>query len=362
MKGKRVRSNRVCFTLNNPSEVEKAGFVTVLGDLFSKGSLQYSIIGLETAPTTGTPHLQGFIALKTSFLKAVNGTPTKWKSLVPSLARAHLENAYGSDQDSKTYCSKETVFLTLGTPSDKDSSRDPFSVVIQAQSMEEVQEINPELAVKYRFQLKDILQSNFYAQYSSMPRCPLTKLMPWQTKVCQSLMSQNQRAITWVVDERGARGKTTLRQYLQYTLGDRCFYTTGGKNSDVVHSFVTRQRAFEYVIFDYPRKTEPQFYNWALFEDFKNGDVNSGKYNSICLQFPSIKILVLGNHSLDSVRNHLTYDRWDVHILSDSTSLVPTDDPPPELIRQDDSSKDINFSSQEINAVLSDFDLDLFDQ
>lgn len=175
-------------------------------------------------------------------------------------------------------------------------------------------------------------------------------------------MAQSSRQITWVVDERGARGKTTLRQYLQFVLGDRCFYTTGGKNSDVVHSLVSRQRAFEYVIFDYPRKTEPQFYNWALFEDFKNGDINSGKYNSVCLQFPSIKILVLGNHLLDGVRHNLTYDRWDVHVLSESTSLVPTDDPPPEFIRQDDSPENPILSTQEINNIVSEFDTALFDQ
>ena len=112
-------------------------------------------------------------------------------------------------------------------------------------------------------------------------------------------------------------GAPFLAQFLQYHLGNRCFYTTGGKGSDIVHQIVQRQHPIEVVIFDYPRKTKPEFYNWNLFEDFKNGIVNSGKYNSVCLHFPSIKVLVLGNHELEDVRDNLSYDRWDVHNLAD---------------------------------------------
>lgn len=129
----------------------------------------------------------------------------------------------------------------------------------------------------------------------------------------------------------GARGKTTLRKYLQYQLGDKVFYSTGGKNADILHAFISRATPFEYAIFDYPRKTKPEFYNWSLFEDFKNGDINSGKYNSTNLQLPSLKVLVLGNHDLSDVRPHLTFDRWDVHLLADKVDSTPVDDPAQEL-------------------------------
>lgn len=129
----------------------------------------------------------------------------------------------------------------------------------------------------------------------------------------------------------GARGKTTLRKYLQYQLGDKVFYSTGGKNADILHAFISRATPFEYAIFDYPRKTKPEFYNWSLFEDFKNGDINSGKYNSTNLQLPPLKVLVLGNHDLSDVRPHLTFDRWDVHLLADKVDSTPVDDPAQEL-------------------------------
>ena len=226
-----------------------------------------------------------------------------------------MENVFGTDQDSLKYCSKEgNILLHLGAPTDQVSTT--WDQILSAQTLEECHSVDPEVSVKCRFQLKDIVQQNFLQKYSKPQTCSVKLLSKWQISVCKSLLRQNDRAITWVVDPVGARGKTTLARFLQFHLADRCFYSTGGKGADIVHQMVSRQKAFEFVIFDYPRKTKPEFYNWNLFEDFKNGIVNSGKYNGMCLHFPSIKVLVIGNHPLDDVRDNLTYDRWDVHDLS----------------------------------------------
>lgn len=332
---KRVRSNRIVFTLNNPTDEECLQLTSKLTDLSGNGFVNYAIIGREHAPTTNTLHLQGYINLKASYLKATSGTPTKWRSLIPSLARAHMENACGTDSDSQKYCSKENVILELGTPT--TSLETQWTRLSQVQSMEEAIEIDAEVAVRCRFQIKDIALANFLQEHSRPAQMSTTLLFKWQTAVLQSLFAQNDRKITWVVDPRGGTGKSTLARFLQYHLGDLCYYTTGGKGSDIVHSMVARQKVFKYVIFDYPRKTKPEFYNWNLFEDFKNGIVNSGKYNSVCLQFPSIKVLVLGNHPLDDVRDNLTFDRWDVHTLSEHAPELgaPTVDPKTVFQRTD---------------------------
>lgn len=253
-----------------------------------------------------------------------------------------MENAYGSDKASKDYCSKESVLLELGSASASVLTQNVWESLTTITSLETASEIDPELAVRCRFQLKDIALQNFLDAHSRPALMSTTLLHEWQASVLKSLLNQNDRKITWVVDTKGAQGKSTLARFLQYHLGDSCFYTTGGKGSDIVHSMVTRQKVFKYVIFDYPRKTKPEFYNWNLFEDFKNGIVNSGKYNSICLQFPSIKVLVLGNHELDDVRDNLTYDRWDVHKLSPHHPIdgVPTIDPK-EVFKRTDLFPDV---------------------
>lgn len=352
---KRVRSNRIVFTLNNPTEEECRLLTHKLIDLSENGYVNYAIIGREHAPTTNTLHLQGYINFKASFLKATSGTPTKWRSLIPQLARAHMENAFGTDSDSQRYCSKENVVLELGTPSSTLETH--WKRLASVQTVEEALEIDPESAVRCRFQLKDIALANFLQEHSRPAQMSTTLLYKWQTSVLKSLFNQNDRKITWVVDQRGGTGKSTLARFLQFHLGDLCYYTTGGKGSDIVHSMVARQKVFKYVIFDYPRKTKPEFYNWNLFEDFKNGIVNSGKYNSICLQFPSIKVLVLGNHPLDDVRDNLTYDRWDVHTLSSEAPELgnPTIDPK-EVFQRTDLFPDIPLPSEE-TPLMNDDDI-----
>lgn len=317
----RVRSNRIVFTLCNYTPEETECLKSRFTQLWNNKCLVYAIVGAEIAPKTGTPHLQGFVSLKPSFLKANSGTPLKWKSLIPGLARSHMENAYGSDHDSKAYCSKESVIFELGDPEDP-SLGGIFSKILACRNMEEAMDVDPEIRLKYHFQLKDIFQAQFISQYSR-PAQTVEKLSSWQVDACFHLLTQTRRSILWIVDEVGAKGKTTLRDFLCTRLGSSCFFSTGGKNSDIVHSLVARQTLIKYVVFDYPRNTRPEFYNWKLLEDFKNGDVESGKYGSVVLKFPPMHVIVMGNHRLDDVRNRLTYDRWDVHILGEHTNCTP---------------------------------------
>lgn len=59
---------------------------------------RYMIYGREVAPTTGTPHLQGYVTFK---------SPLSYNSVCRKLAFANIEVAKGSAQDNKKYCSKE---------------------------------------------------------------------------------------------------------------------------------------------------------------------------------------------------------------------------------------------------------------
>jgi len=93
-----VRARAWVWTLNNYTCVEREFFgVSMLA------VCEYCCYQPEVAPTTGTPHLQGFVSFKNprmfAGVKALFG-PTGG-------VRVHLEQARGTPQASKTYCSKE---------------------------------------------------------------------------------------------------------------------------------------------------------------------------------------------------------------------------------------------------------------
>ena len=81
-----------CITINNWDESDKFG----LHMLFKKCS--YGIYGEETGIMKNTPHLQAYIHLLNPLSLAI---------LKKSLPKAHFTVANGSDEENKTYCSKD---------------------------------------------------------------------------------------------------------------------------------------------------------------------------------------------------------------------------------------------------------------
>lgn len=93
------KSNRWCFTCNNPGEWTPE---------WREEEMHYLIYELEHAPTTGTPHWQGYVRFKTrktlETVKRVLGN-----------AGLHLTVCNGSEQANKDYCSKEGGAHEFGT-------------------------------------------------------------------------------------------------------------------------------------------------------------------------------------------------------------------------------------------------------
>lgn len=92
------KGNHFCFTLNNYTPAEEDALKANL-------DITYLIYGHEVAPGTGTPHLQGYMQF------AERMTPTFVKRINP---RMHLENAKGSGEQNKIYCSKGTDIYEAG--------------------------------------------------------------------------------------------------------------------------------------------------------------------------------------------------------------------------------------------------------
>jgi len=92
-----LRSRRYVFTLSNYTE----------GDLDYLAALpvRYICYGKEIAPTTGTPHLQGFVVWNES--KTVSASRT-------ILRRCRIDIARGTALEASTYCKKDGDFVERG--------------------------------------------------------------------------------------------------------------------------------------------------------------------------------------------------------------------------------------------------------
>lgn len=100
-----ARGKKWTFTLNNYTETEKSHLEELMAT--QESLIQYLLFSTETGES-GTPHLQGYIELKTRMrLGAL-------KNLLCS--RIHLEIARGTAQENLEYCSKEEEPQIFGVP------------------------------------------------------------------------------------------------------------------------------------------------------------------------------------------------------------------------------------------------------
>lgn len=74
------------------------------------------IFGKEICPTTGTPHLQGYLSFKNA--RSWNGVRKLLKQ------KAHIEIAKGNDYQNFNYCTKENDYFEFGEPKKQGKRND----------------------------------------------------------------------------------------------------------------------------------------------------------------------------------------------------------------------------------------------
>lgn len=323
VKKQSVRSNRVCFTLNFKGEASWPTSVCEevklsLEKCLKDGGLQYAIVGKERAPDTGTPHLQGFIAMQPTVLPASQGLVGTWKKLFPFLARAHLETARGTDSQNKEYCSKTgDVLLECGTPKSKLSLKE-FAGLHWKKQLEE----DPELAIKSRFQLDSIYKRQRSEDLQLMIAEQKKKkysqpLRPWQSDLVDRLLVQNDREVFFVIDPEGNTGKSFLAMWLQKE--HDAFICRSGKDADIAFAFEAHHTLTHATIavFDMARCRDEQFWPFHMMECMKDGQIFSAKYESKSFQCLEQKVVVFSNKDPEA-HGKLSYDRVVKFIIVDN--------------------------------------------
>jgi len=99
---------RYIFTWFEATESEKEHLAA-----YGTSECKYWIFGLETCPTTGRPHLQGYLNLK----KKIRPRQLFEQLGCADDTRVTIRGARGNDEENRVYCSKGGQFVEGGTPS-----------------------------------------------------------------------------------------------------------------------------------------------------------------------------------------------------------------------------------------------------
>lgn len=124
MSDKISKSKRYCFTIHNYTPQELTQFHELAESLEKH---RYICYGLETAPDTGTKHIQGYIELHTTqrlgFVQRYFNIKRDGK-----VHKFHLEIANGTAEQNKKYTSKDGEHFEFGEPQTQGTRNDLIAI------------------------------------------------------------------------------------------------------------------------------------------------------------------------------------------------------------------------------------------
>lgn len=228
---------------------------------FQRFGLSY-VVGVEVAPTTGTPHLQGFISSKKKIRPfSINLKVSDWSKM-----RSTVEQSI-------EYCCKGGNYIIHGYP---EPPKPP-----PALDTVELQE-------------------------------------GWQTEIFEKLKGPvEQRKIYWVWSREGGLGKSTFARYvvmnIEHTL------VVEGKSSDMkfmIADYMENNNGWwpQVVILDVPRQSQ-DFLSYTGMEGVKNGLFASTKYKGRMVITNQPHMIVLANFPPNLDNDVMSKDRfiiWDL--------------------------------------------------
>lgn len=129
---------------------------------------------------------------------------------------------------------------------------------------------------------------------------------PWQQAILDSIETKaDNRKVTWLYEETGNVGKSTITRFLAST--GKAYTPDISKVADMYYGYNYEP----VIIFDIPRsKAEHIDHFYTAVEQFKNGNFTSTKYEPRHMLFPSPHVIVFANFKPDTSK--LSMDRWDI--------------------------------------------------
>lgn len=260
--------------------------------------MRYMVFGREIAPTTGTPHLQGYV---------VFNSQVSMKSAHKYFDGAHLEAAKGSHIQASTYCKKEGDFEEFGDlpVQGKRSDLDNLKEAIQNGERNPKRLRDAHMAA-YKF---PIILNQMLIDYRPTPICPDILLRPWQEIICATVRVRadvSDRTIHFVVDTVGGGGKSTFCNYIESLHDGIVQVMKPGKYADMATEL---DDSIHILLMDTPR-SRLDVLQYHFLEDVKDGRVSSPKYNSFQKRLGPVHVIVMCNEYPDMSK--LSQDRYNI--------------------------------------------------
>jgi len=311
----RNRAKRWCFTLNNPTPLQRhalAHFAINATGLDGRNpNYEYLVYGNETAPTTGTPHIQGYVI----FTVAKSLRQAKSALSGPHDAPFHLEVARGTPQQNREYCIKDGDFVEHGEcPTVSQGRRtdldrffdwcDEFAADNgRAPTTPEAARMFPTVVVKYG-RLMEVVRLRVNRELFA----PEPEPREWQQRLSNTLEEPpDDRKIHFVVDPDGGIGKSWFARWFIDTHPETTQIFRPSKVQDIAYAVKTHVTTF---IFDVPRGGM-QYLQSQVLEMLKDRVLFSPKYNSTTKYLAHVPhVVVLSNEHPADVGIVLTEDRY----------------------------------------------------
>lgn len=263
VKEKRAASKKKYdFVYNNWKPEEVAPIKLKLTELCTRWVFGYEI------GDSGTPHLQGFLELKTK--DRITGIQSN-----PELAHFSFRE-----------CRNEAALIAY---------------------------CNGTGEVKKR--TSDVIESHGFPT----PVRIITQLRPWQQQVVDIILTEpNGRTIHWFADEVGNTGKSALCKYLYVRHG--VLVIQGGKLADIMNIiFNTNMDNVKALVIDVPR-TNRNRVSYASIECILNGMITNTKYETGTKVFNAPHVLVMSNFYPDE--DELSEDRWNIITIDNTNNAI----------------------------------------
>ena len=300
-------SKQWSFTWNNYNDESK----TTIQSIYDESKATYIVYQEEIAPTTQTPHLQGFIAL------AKKQRRNQVSALLPG---CHLEKiTRGTAERMIEYCKKDesrkpdTEPVEMGEPPVQRKRNDLESyktAVKEGGKWEDLMDSHSDVISRYHTFCK-----TYHTMYYPVP-VPNDPFEPklWHNKVTEFINTPSDRKVLCIIDPRGSLGKSRLADHLSRT-NDQVQILKPSKDADMAYLISVEKSIF---IIDCPRSRAKIDIPFNIIEQIKDGAVMSGKYDSQ-MKFlnKDNRVIILCNTPPDPTK--LSADRWQTYVSARAT-------------------------------------------
>lgn len=301
------------WTLNNYTPEDILRINGVIG----KRGIRYICYGREVAPSTGTPHLQGYMQSTQKQFERLQlaFAPTHLNNLQSARAAsgpnaAEIGGTFGEPYTAIGYCMKEGDFYetgmkeTIAAVADRQGQRTDLKNAMEAIDSNaddtllygehyEVMAKYPKFIEKYRSHTR-----NQRGKEALREEFATLQLYPWQNDIIDTFLgTADRRTIHWYWSDGGNVGKSTFGTYLA-VMHDALIIETGKKN-DI--NYIFSKNPAKIVVIDIVRATDAGEIGhiYGIAESLKNGRLMISKYDSDTIFFQPPHILFLANFAPD---------------------------------------------------------------